>query len=199
MDKASSSVTAGLIIGREALMVDIRRALGVHGDRWGTGTSHGKAAYVTVDPGKEALVGVIASLKVLRNQPERLKNPVDQLYQITKEEFDKINGKIRDDFVISKSYNSGAVEINYEKSWQKGGLGIPIFSIEDMYAGSNIFQSGMGQMGIIPTIAYDGNIFISPGLGTTDNDGNLMEERARWAVQGMVRLIEITCKYAGIL
>jgi hypothetical protein len=198
MDKAASSVTAGLIIGKEPLMVDIRRALGVHGDRWGTGTSHGKAAYVIVDPGKEALVGVIASLKVLRDQPERLKNPIDQLYQITKEELAKINEKIRDDFVISKSYNSSAVEINYEKSWQKGGLGIPIFSIEDMYAGTNIFQSGMGQMGIIPTIAYDGNIYISPGLGTTDNDGNLIEERARWALQGMVRLIEITCKYAGI-
>jgi hypothetical protein len=68
-----------------------------------------------------------------------------------------------------------------------------------MYAGSNIFQSGMNQMGIIPTIAYDGNIYISPGLGTTDNDGNLIEERARWALQGMVRLIEITCKYVGIL
>jgi hypothetical protein len=199
MDKAASSVTAGLIIGKEPLMVDIRRALGVHGDRWGTGTSHGKAAYVTVDPGKEALVGVIASLKVLRDHPERLKNPVDQLYQITKEEFAKINEKIRDDFVISKSYNSSAVEINYEKSWQKGGSRIPIFSIEDMYAGSNIFQSGMNQMGIIPTIAYDGNIYISPGLGTTDNDGNLIEERARWALQGMVRLIEITCKYVGIL
>jgi hypothetical protein len=188
-----------LIIGKEALLVDIRRALGVHGDRWGTGTSHGKAAYVTVDPGKEALVGVIASLKVLRDHPERLKEPVDQLYQITKEEFAKINEKIRDDFLITKSYNSGAVEINYEKSWQKGGLGIPIFSIEDMYSGTNIFQSGTAQMGIIATIAYDGNIFVSPGLGTTDNDGNLIEERARWAIQGMVRLIEITCKYAGII
>ena len=199
MDKAASSVTAGLIIGREDLLVDIRRALGVHGDRWGTGASHGKAAYVTVDPGKEALVGVIASLKVLRDYPERLKDPVDQLYQITVEEFAKINEKIRDDFIITKSYNSSAVEINYEKSWQKNGFGIPIFSIEDMYSGTNIFQSGTSQMGIIPTIAYDGNIFVSPGLGTTDNDGNLIEERARWTIAGMVRLIEITCKYAGIL
>ncbi|MDD4895170.1 MAG: hypothetical protein PHS21_00145 [Atribacterota bacterium] len=199
MDKASSSVTAGLIIGKEDLLVDIRRALGVHGDRWGTGSSHGKAAYVTVDPGKEALVGVIASLKVLRDNPKRLKDPVDQLYQITREEFTKINKKIRDDFIISKSYNSSAVEINYENSWQKNSLGIPIFSIEDMYSGTNIFQSGTAQMGIIPTIAYDGNIFVSPGLGTTDNDGNHIEERARWAVQGMVRLIEITCKYSGLL
>jgi hypothetical protein len=57
----------------------------------------------------------------------------------------------------------------------------------------------MGKMGIIPTIAYDANIFISSGLGTTDGDGNLIEERARWAIRAMVKLIEITCKYAGII
>jgi len=199
MDKAAGAPTAGLIIGKEEVMVPLRRALGVHGDRWGTGTSHGKAAYVTIDPGKEALVGVIAALKVLRDKPERVKKPVDDLYQIVKKEFSQINSKIKNEFLISKSYNSGAVEINYEKSWKEGGSKIPIFSIEDMYSGTNIFQTGMSQMGVIPTIAYDANIFISPGLGTTDLDGNLIEERARWAIKAMVKLIEITCKYAGIL
>jgi len=199
MDKGSGAPTAGLIIGKEAPMVDIRRGLGIHGDRWGTGTSHGKAAYVTIDPGKEALLGVIAALKLLRDKPERYKKPVDDLYQIVKEEFSQINPKIKNDFLISKSDNSGAVEINYEKSWEEGGLKIPIFSIEDMYSGTNIFQSGMNQMGVIPTIAYDGNIFVSPGLGTTDKNGNLIEERARWAIKALVKLIEITCKYAGII
>lgn len=199
MDKASGAPTSGLIIGKEEIMVPLRRALGVHGDRWGTGTSHGKAAYVTIDPGKEALVGVIAALKLLRDQPERYKKPVDDLYQIVKEEFSQINPKIKNEFIISKSYNSTAVEVNYEKSWEEGGLKIPIFSIEDMYAGTNIFQTGMSQMGVIPTIAYDGNIFISPGLGTTDTNGNLIEERARWAIKALVKLIEITCKYAGII
>jgi hypothetical protein len=199
MDKASGAPTAGLIIGKEELMIPLRRALGVHGDRWGTGASHGKAAYVTIDPGKEALVGVIAALKVLRDHPERYKKSVDDLYQIVKEELAQINPKIIDEFVISKSYNSTTVEINYEKSWEEGGLGIPIFSIEDMYSGTNIFQVGMSQMGIIPTIAYDANIFISSGLGTTDEDGNLIEERARWAIKAMVKLIEITCKYAEII
>jgi len=78
-------------------------------------------------------------------------------------------------------------------------LRIPIFSIEDTYSRTNIFQAGMSQMGVIPTIAYDANIFISPGLGTTDLDGKLIEERARWAIKSMVKLIEITCKYAGII
>jgi hypothetical protein len=142
---------------------------------------------------------VIAALKVLRDKPERVKKPVDDLYQIVKKEFSQINPKIKNEFLISKSYNSGAVEINYEKSWEEGGLRIPIFTIEDMYAGTNIFQVGMSQMGLIPTIAYNGNIFISPGLGTTDTNGNLIEERARWAIKSMVKLIEIICKYAGII
>jgi hypothetical protein len=197
MDKAAGAPTVGLIIGKEESLIPIRRALGVHGDRWGTGTAHGKAAYVTVDPGKEGLVGLIAALKVLRDKPEKIKKPVDELYQIVNEEFSQINPKLRNEFEISISYNSGAVEINYEKSWDEGGLKIPIFSIEDMYSGTNIFQTGMDQMGVIATIAYDGNIFVSPGLGTTDNDGNLIEERARWAIKAMVRLIEITCKYVG--
>ena len=199
MDKGSGAPTAGLIIGKEAPMVDIRRGLGIHGDRWGTGTSHGKAAYVTIDPGKEALLGVIAALKLLRDKPEIYKKPVDDLYKIVKEEFSQISPQLKNDFLISESYNSGAVEINYEKSWEEGGLKIPIFSIEDMYSGTNIFQSGMNQMGVIPTIAYDGNIFVSPGLGTTDKNGNLIEERARWAIKALVKLIEITCKYAGII
>lgn len=53
-------------------------------------------------------------------------------------------------------------------------MGIPIFSIEDMYAGTNIFQTGMGAMGVIPTVAYDGNIYLSTGLRTTDDKGNLI-------------------------
>jgi len=199
MDKASGCVTAGLIIGKEEKLIPLRRALGTHGDRYGTGTSHGKAAYVTFDPGKEGLVGVIASLKVLRDKPERFTKPLDELYQIVTEEFGKIDPAIRNDFTIYKSMNSGAVEINYEKSWLPGGKQIPIFSIEDMYSGTNIFQAGLSQMGIIPSIAYDGNMLISPGLGTTDLEGNLIHERTQWAVRGLVKLIEITCRSVGIM
>ena len=76
-------------------------------------------------------------------------------------------------------------------------MGIPIFSIEDMYSASNIFQDGMSQMGIIPTIAYDANIFISGGLGTSDHNGNIIHERMQECVKGLVKLIEITCEHAG--
>lgn len=199
MDKASGATTSGLIIGKEEVMVPIRRALGMHGDRWGTTASYGKAAYVTQDPGKEALLGQVAALKALKDKPEILTKPVDDLYKIVKEEFDQIHPKIKEGLIITKSYNSTAVEVNYENTWKNGELGFPIFSIEDMYAGTNILQSGMGQMGVIPTIAYDANIYISPGLGTTDENGQLIEDRARYCIKALVKLMEIVGKYSGYL
>jgi hypothetical protein len=181
-------------------MVPIRRALGMHGDRFGTTASYGKAAYVTFDAGKEALLTQIQALKVLRDNPEVLTAPVDALEKIVIEEFAKINlpQRLKDGLLISKSYNSTAVEVNYEGTWANGELGLPIFSIEDMYAGSNIFQTGMAQMGVIPTVAYDGNIYISPGLGTCDSKGQLIDAAMRPAIRALVKLIEITAKYAGL-
>lgn len=198
MDKAAGAATSGLIIGREELMVPIRRALGVHGDRYGTTASYGKAAYVTFDPGKEAMLTQIQALKVLRDKPELLTGPVDDLYDIVVEEFDKLPPDLREGIIITKVYNGTAVEVNYEGTWKNGRMGIPIFSIEDMYAGTNIFQTGMSVMGVIPTVAYDGNIYISTGLGTTDASGKLIKEIARYGLKGLVKLIEITCKYAGV-
>ncbi len=199
MDKATGSATSGLVVGKEDVMTNIRRALGMHGDRWGTLASYGKAAYVTQDPGKEALLTQVAALKILRDQPQILTKPVDDLYGVVISEFERLPAIIRQGLKFSKSYNSTAVEINYEDTWKDGQIGLPIFSIEDMYAGSNILQSGCAQMGIIPTIAYDANIFISPGLGTCDEDGQLIEERARYAVRGLVSLIEIVSRYAGLI
>lgn len=199
MDKATGAATSGLIIGKEEYMVPLRRAMGMHGDRWGTGASYGKAAYVTFDPGKEALLTQVQALRVLRDNPEVLTKPVDDLERIVKEEFAHLDSRLRDGIIISKSYNSRAVEINYEGTWKNGGLGIPIFSIEDMYAGTALTQTACAQMGIIPTVGYDANIYISPDLGTTDENGNLIEEVARYAVKGLVRVLEIISKYAGIL
>lgn len=199
MDKASQAATSGLIIGKEDVMVPVRRALGMHGDRWGTTASYGKAAYVTQDPGKEALLSLIASMRVLRDRPEVLTKPVDDLYNIVKQEFENVHPTIAQGLLFSKSYNSTAVEVNYEGTWKDSGLGFPIFSIEDMYAGSNLMQTGLAQMGIIPTIAYDGNIYISPGLGTTDDNGQIIEERARYAVRGLVKLMEIIARHAGLI
>jgi len=199
MDKASGAPTSGLIIGKEEVMVQIRRALGIQGERWGTTSSHGKSAYVTQDPGKEALLGLIATLEILRDQPEKITKPVDEMYEIVKQEFDRINPQLKDGLSIFKSYNCSSIEVNYENTWKDGKMGIPIFPIEDMYAGTALTQSGMSAMGIVPTLAYDGNILLSPGLGTTDEEGRLLEEPTRYIVRALVRLVEILCKYARVI
>lgn len=198
MDKATGAPTSGLIIGKEEEMIWIRRALGMHSDRWGTTNSYGKAAYVTFDPGKEALLGQIAALKALRDNGEKYKKMVDETYQIVTDEFNKIHPDIKKGLRITKSYNSNAVEVNYEDTWKNGQMGLPIFSIEDMYGSSNIFQTGCGPMGIIPTIAYDGNIFIEPGLGTTDGF-NVKHDLMAYAVRGLVRLMEIVARHSGMI
>lgn len=199
VDKAMAGPTSGMIIGKEEVMVQLRRALGVHGDRWGTTGSYGKSAYVTFDPGKEALLGQLEVLKDLRDNPEIYNDLVDKTYEIVKEEFEKIDPELRKGIKINKSYNSNAVEVNYEDTWKENGFGIPIFSIEDMYASSHLIQNGLKQMGVIPTIAYDGNIFISAGQGTTDNKGKLIEERMRVAVKALVGLMEIISRHAGVI
>ncbi len=199
MDKATGSATSGLIIGREEVMVTIRRALGMHGDRWGTLASYGKAAYVTQDPGKEALLTQVVALKVLRDNPRILTDPVDRLYNMVQEELKGLPKVVRDGLVVTKSYNSTTVEVNYENTWKGSGMGFPIFSIEDMYAGSHLLQTGCAQMGIVPTIAYDGNIFISPGMGTSEPDGSLNEDKMRLALKGLVALMNIIAKHAGLL
>jgi hypothetical protein len=53
-------------------------------------------------------------------------------------------------------------------------------------------------MGIIPTVAYDGNILFGPGLGTTDENWNLIEDRFRFGVKAMAELIKLVCKKIGI-
>lgn len=200
LDKASASSICGLIIGKEDIMVNARRAMGYHGNRYGSLSSYGKAVSVAFDPGKESLCGAIAAMRVLKDKPEIMTKPVDGMYDIIVEEFKKgIAPELLKGFTFTKTYGSAAVEINYEHTWDNGQMGVPIFSIEDMYGGTNIFQEGIGAMGMIPTIAYDGNIYVSTGLNTLDDTGALIPERMRLAIRGLIALINITCKYAGIM
>jgi hypothetical protein len=194
MDKAAGAPTCGLIIGREESMVHVRRALGIHGERRGGTTSHGKGAYVMLDPGKEALLGVIAALETLRDDPKSVLAPMYDLARIVTEELQNVSSHYQAGGWSSHlSENSLAVELNYEDTWNRSGdgFGYPVFSIEDMYAGSHILQEAMHRMGVIPTIAYDANILISPGLGTTDASGELIEDRTRAMIRGLARIIDI--------
>ncbi|MCD6144323.1 hypothetical protein [Thermococcus sp.] len=196
MDKVAGAPTSGLIIGEEEYMINILRALGMHSQRYGIKKAYGKAAYVTLDPGKEAIAGQVATLSQIKEDPSIISKPLEELYNITLEVFESF--PLRDKLVISKSLNSFAVEINYEKTWDEGRVGIPIFTIEDMYAGSNLIQEGMKVMGIIPTIAYDANIMLSPGLGTLDEEGNLIHENAEIVVKAIYKILEIFGKYVGL-
>jgi len=198
MDKASGAPTCGLIIGKEEVMVPIRRSVGIHGARYGTLSSHGKAAYVGYDPGKEALAGAYAAMKILKERPEISLKAVDDLYKICLEEFSLLPKALQDNWSIYKSTNSLAVELNYADTW-KDGFGIPVFSMEDMYAGTQILQNCQSQMGLIPTIAYDGNIFISNGIGNIDEEGNLIELPTRLSVKANFKSVEVISKFAGLI
>lgn len=200
LDKASGSSICGMIIGKEDIMVNARRAMGFAGNRYGSLSSYGKAVSVAFDPGKEGLCGAIAAMRMLKDKPEVMTKPVDGMYDIVVEEFKKgLVPELLEGFTFTKSYGSCAVEVNYENTWKNGKMGVPIFSIEDMYAGTNLFQEGISAMGMVPTIAYDGNIYISTGLNTLDDNGALIPERMRIAVKSLIALINITSKYAGIL
>lgn len=183
-DKAFGGPTGGLIIGREPYMTTIRRAVGVHGNRWGTPSSHGKAGYVMVDPGKEALLGLVAALEDVLESPELLVDPVDHLFELTKHLAQNELGGLADMLSITTSRNSLAVEVNYEPTWETERP-IPIFPIEDFYSGANLLQYGLGNAGIGSPLCYDANIVIAPLSNLCASDGVLSEEKAEFALRAL--------------
>ena len=199
MDKASGATTCGLAIGKEQAIVPLARALGTAGPRAGGILSHGKAMFVQVDPGKESLLGLVAALEVLLERGDQFRNNCDVFHQIVVDEFARIDQGLMQGVRIDKDYGSCGVEINYQDTWQDGRMGWPIFSIEDMYAGTSLPQTGMRAMGIIPCVAYDANIKLSLGLGTTDEEGDIIEDNTRWMVRALARFCELMCRHAGVM
>jgi len=199
-DKAVRAPISGLIVGKEELMVPVRKALGYGGGRFGEVSSHSKALFSLSDPGRDSVVGLVALLRMLRDHPEKIKRPIDQLHQIVLEEFASFTPhRLRDRLLITKSYPFGGTEVNYEQTWSEEEFGIPIFNAEDMYANTNPIMSALDEMGIYPPPIYSGNMMIAPGLGTLDEEGELLEEPARLAVRGLVKATEIVCRVAGLV
>jgi hypothetical protein len=178
MDKLSGGPCAGLLVGREDAMVNIRRALGVHSERFGTASSYGKGGYVAADPGREALAGSLAALRLLRDSPEQVTRPIDLLYDIVRDAYSTYVDEVGAGIVITRSVNAGGVEINYQRSWDGQNFGIPIFSHEDRIAGSNLFSLILSRLGVQPGVADDGSAMITPGIGTLDDSG-LIEDAVR--------------------
>ena len=122
------------------------------------------------------------------------------MHKIVEEEFETFGtAALREKLIIYKSYAYGGTEINYEQTWDDGGFGIPLFSGEDMFTNTNPIMSALDEMGLLPSTIYSGNIWVTPGLGTLDEDGELIEDRARLAVKALVAALDIVCRYAGVL
>jgi len=199
MDKAARAPISGLIVGKEEIMVPVRKSLGLGGQRYGEVSSHSKALFSLCDPGRDAVVGLTAVLKALRDDPDKIKRPIDKYHDIIVEEFSSLKpSRFRDKLIITKSYTMGGTELNYEQTWDEGEFGIPIFTSEDLFIKAHPIASALEEMGIYPALIYSGNIFLGPGLGTLDENAELNEEYARLGVRSLVRAVEMVCKYAGL-
>jgi hypothetical protein len=200
VDKVMRGPLSALIIGKEEELIPIRRALGIHSHRYGSPSAYSKAMYSAFDPGREQIIAQTYIIKTLIENPRWYTQAVDATHKIVMEEFsDWEPASLRDDVLVSKSYNNLAVEINYDRTWKNGERGIPIFTEEDSFAGTALIESALNAIGILPTITYDGNIMISPGHGTVDDSGELIEERMRLGVKALFGVIGIICKFAGIV
>ena len=184
-DKVMGGPTGGLVIGREDALINVRRAMGLHSERFGTVSAHGKGSNIGYDPGKESLVGMLAALRLLRDDPQRVTGAIDTTWQIVQDEFERASGRLKPGVTLARSINAGGVEINYQDTWRDGEFGIPVFSHEDRVAQTNLLNNALVRIGVTPNIADDANIFITPGAGTLDEDGRVLEDRLRLAVRAV--------------
>lgn len=199
MDKPGRAPASGLIIGKEEAMNPVRKGMGLAGQRYGEVSSHGKAVFTYSDPGRDTVVGLVAYLKALRDQPRLVKDPIDKFHDIMVEAFKHLKpARFREKLIFTKTYQLGGTEVNYERTWDDGGFGIPIYTLEDLWADTNPIVSAQAAMGVEPATIYGGKMFLGPGLGTLDEDGNLIEEYAVLGAQTLVRAVEIVCRYAGL-
>ncbi len=199
MDKAGRSPCSGLIVGRSEDMLTVRKSLGLGGQRFGHVSSHGKAVSSAADPGRDTVVGLLAYLETLRDAPERIRAPVDRYHEILVEAFSHFEpARFREGFLFTKSYHMGGTELNYLKTWTDDGFGIPIFTLEDLYANTNPILLATEAMGVEPATIYAGSMLLNPGLGLLNRDGELIEERAELAARALVEATGIVCRHAGL-
>ncbi len=192
MDKVAGAPTSGLIVGRPEYIIPLQRAIGWHSERFGGGNlTYGKGVYAPFDPGREAIVGQLAALRWVQANKKRIRRMIDQFHAITREEYKPLLKKYGDGILISQSYNGGAVEINYVDTWNDGAVGIPVFSTEDKAAGMNYISAGLAVLGILPPSPDEGNVVMTTGRGLVDESGDLIPDKARIAVRGLVTVLSV--------
>jgi hypothetical protein len=192
MDKIARAPHCGFVIGREEYLYTLNRAMGVNPGRTAA-PAYGKAGYVTFDPGRQAMTGVIEVMKAtLARDPADLERPVNLTYEIVLDELKTLPAELRDKILITKTHHNMGVELTVHRTWDDGAIGFPIHCAEDNYAGTNVFQNAIGRMGVEAAYAYDGTIGIRPGgRGTLDDDGVLIEDNMRYVVRGVFKSIEV--------
>lgn len=190
MDKVAGAPISGLIVARNEFAIPLQRALGWHSERFGGGTmTYGKGAFAAFDPGREALIGQLAALRWIRANKRVIRGMVDAAFRILKEESAPLVKTWGDGIVLSRSYNGGAVELNYVDTWTPGGVGIPIFSTEDKAAGMNLVTAGLAALGVLPPSPDEGNVVMTFGRGLLDEDGRLVEDKTRIAMRALVAVL----------
>jgi hypothetical protein len=190
---------SGLMIGKEEVMSQIRKGMGLGGQRYGETTSHGKAVYTFSDPGRDTLVGLVAYLQTLRDRPHLVTDPIDRYHEILIEEFKYLEPAwTQEKLIFTKTYQFGGTEINFERTWDDGRRGMPIYTLEDLWANTNPVVSAQDVMGVEPATIYAGKMFLTPGMGTLDVGGNLIEEYAQIAAKSLVGALNIVNKFAGL-
>ncbi len=192
MDKVAGAPTSGLIVGRPEYIIQLQRTLGWHSERFGGGAlTYGKGAHVAFDPGREAIVGQLAALRWVHENKQRIQGAIDRLYDVLRDESESLVKTYGNGIILSKSYNGGAVELNYVDTWNDGRAGIPIFSTEDKAASMNLITAGVGALGLLPPSPDEGNVVLTLGRGLLDENGEFLEDKARVAVRGLVTVLEV--------
>ena len=59
------------------------------------------------------MTGILAALRILRDEPDIVLNAIDTTWHIVSEEFERVRGQLKPGFLITRSVNAGGVEINY--------------------------------------------------------------------------------------
>jgi len=117
MDKAGRAPCSGLMIGKDEVMSQIRKGMGLGGQRYGETSSHGKAVFTYSDPGRDTLVGLVAYLRTLRDNPQLITDPIDKYHEILIEEFEYLEPEwLKEHLIFTKTYQYGGTEINFEQT-----------------------------------------------------------------------------------
>jgi len=93
---------------------------------------------------------------------------------------------------------SSVIEAGSRKVIQDSALTAHARRIVKIYTVQNT-QNTMKAAGLVPTTGHDASIFVSPGLGTSDEEGALLEREARAMLRALFRALEIIGKYSGIV